>query len=74
MEFRVYLDGVQKASGTIDNTNRTVGFAVDIAVAPDDRFLTLVALDANDGIAHDQIIFGDPRLEVAPRGTVIYWY
>lgn len=75
MEFRVYLDGVQKASGTIDNTNRTVGFAVDIAVAPDDRFLTLVALDANDGIAHDQIIFGDPRLEIEPwRGTVIRWY
>ena len=34
--------------------------------AQSDRFLTLAATDGGDGIRHDWIIFGDPRLELLP--------
>jgi hypothetical protein len=38
-------------------------FPVVIPLKAADRFLTLVATDAGDGIETDWIVFGDPRLE-----------
>ena len=35
---------------------------LDVAISPDERFLTLVATDGGNGIAFDQIFFGDPSL------------
>jgi hypothetical protein len=45
------------------------GFAVAFAIHQSDRFLTLVATDAGNGIAGDWIVFGDPRLELLPAKT-----
>jgi len=67
MEYRVYLDGVLKDSGTVTDAQRTQGFPVNVAIAPGERFLTLVALDLSGGIGSDQFIFGDPRLSIIPE-------
>jgi hypothetical protein len=40
------------------------GYVVVVSIGPADRFLTLAATDGGDGISHDWIIFGDPRLEM----------
>ena len=39
---------------------------VNIAICKNDHFLTLVATDGGNTIAGDWIMFGDPRLELAP--------
>ena len=46
--------------------NYSGAMPVNIRIGKNDRFLTLVATDGGDTIAHDWIIFGDPRLELAP--------
>jgi hypothetical protein len=47
--------------------NRYTGaFSVAIPIADNDRFLTLAATDGGNGISWDWILFGDPRLELAP--------
>jgi hypothetical protein len=40
---------------------------IDIALAPSDRFLTLAATDGGDSYSCDQIIFGDPQLELVEK-------
>jgi hypothetical protein len=35
-----------------------------VPINDQDRFLTLAATEGNDGISHDFIVFGDPRLEL----------
>jgi hypothetical protein len=60
--FHVLLDGetkferlkIGRDDGLID---------VDLAIPASGRFLTLMATDGGNGIGHDQIGFGDPRLE-----------
>jgi len=42
-------------------------FEVDIEIRPDTRFLTLVATDSSNGYNNDQIVFGDPVIELEPR-------
>jgi hypothetical protein len=42
---------------------------VNIPIGDHDRFLTLAATDGGNGIEFDWIIFGDPRLELAPVKT-----
>jgi hypothetical protein len=37
---------------------------VSVTIGPNDRFLTLATLDAGDDILGDDIVFGDPRLEM----------
>lgn len=39
-------------------------FWVDVPLHDQDRFLTLAATDAGDGIGWDWIVFGDPRLDI----------
>ena len=41
------------------------GFPVTVAIGEGQRFLTLAATDAGNGIGYNWIIFGDPRLELA---------
>lgn len=66
-EFRILLDGQLRASGRI---GRNDAIPVDIDIPSTTRFLTFLATDGGDGYAHDQVSFGDPRLDVteaAPR-------
>ena len=44
-------------------------FGALVPIGDRDRFLTLAATSANDGIHFDWIIFGDPRLELLPVET-----
>lgn len=39
-------------------------FPIDVSIAQQDRFLTLVATDGGNDIGFDWILFGDPRLEL----------
>jgi hypothetical protein len=50
-------------------TNFNGAMPINIPIAKNDRFLTLVATDGGNTIAGDWIMFGDPRLELAPDET-----
>jgi hypothetical protein len=39
---------------------------VNVAIGPNDRFLTIVVTDGGDGINRDWAIMGDPHLEIQP--------
>jgi hypothetical protein len=41
-------------------------FSVVVALGDTDRFLTLASTDGGNGIGWDQILYGDPRVEMAP--------
>ena len=52
--------------------NRSQGaFSIVVPINERDRFLTLAATDAEDGIAGDWIMFGDPRLELSSAVTTV---
>jgi hypothetical protein len=40
---------------------------VNITIGDNDHFLTLAATDSGNSHMCDQIIFGDPQLELAPK-------
>ncbi len=63
-DFFVCLDGEIVADGRIGRDDG--GIALDIPLAPEHRFLTLISTDAGNGISHDQIFFGDPWIEGDP--------
>jgi hypothetical protein len=44
---------------------------IRVPLSAHDRFLTLVAGDANDGIFGDWVVLGDPRLEMSPERMTI---
>ena len=67
-DFAVYLDGVRMAQGRLDQASP--GAPLDILLPDEARHLTLVATDGGDGIGHDQIWFGDPRIEGTPSRPV----
>jgi cytochrome c553 len=67
-EFAVYLDGVRMAQGRLDQASS--GEPLDVLLPDEARHLTLVATDGGDGIGHDQIWFGDPRIEGTPSRPV----
>ena len=67
-EFAVYLDGVRMAQGRLDQASP--GEPLDISLPDEARHLTLVATDGGDGIGHDQVWFGDPRIEGMPSRPV----
>ena len=67
-EFAVYVDGAGVARGRIDQDS--AGVPLDVELADDARHLTLVATDGGDGIGHDQVWFGDPRIEGTPSRPV----
>lgn len=59
--FGVYLDGVlQQGRDAIGREDGPI--AIEVPVSPDQRFLTLIATDAGNGIGHDQICFADAWL------------
>ena len=60
-EFAVYVDGSRRALGRIDQ--ESAGVPLDVELSDDARHLALVATDGGDGIGHDQVWFGDPRIE-----------
>ena len=64
-DFWVYVDGKLAASKTGVTQSRG-GTHLDIELASDKRFLTLIATDGGNDISHDQIIFGDPILVPLP--------
>jgi len=66
-EYFVFVDGVRAATGRIGADD---GTPLDIPLPTGAKFLTLVAADAGNGIAMDQIFFGDARIEGDPPPLV----
>jgi len=62
-EFALHVDGRRVAQGRLDQTS--AGVPLDVPLPDAARWLTLVATDGGDGIGHDQVWFGDPRIEAA---------
>ncbi len=61
IDFNVYLDGrLMYGIGG----NLTAGTPIQVGISANDRFLTLVASDGGDTYSYDQVIFGDPQLEL----------
>ncbi len=60
-DFALYVDGLQMAHGRLDQNSP--GVPLDVILADDARYLTLIATDGGDGIGHDQVWFGDPSIE-----------
>lgn len=57
----VFLDG--KPVAKFEGLQRESGLKrVDVSLPKSSRFLTLLTLDGKNGIGHDQVGFGDPRL------------
>jgi hypothetical protein len=63
-DYFVFVDGVLRARGRIGFVDG--GTPLDVALPAAATFLTLVATDAGNGIGHDQVFFGDPRIEGDP--------
>ena len=61
----VLVDG-QKRFGRREINSHNGAFAVVVPIRANDHFLTLASTDGGDDIWGDWIIFGDPRLELAP--------
>ncbi len=67
-EAAVHVDGRRVAQFRLDQASP--GEPLDILLPDEARHLTLVATDGGDGIGHDQIWFGDPRIEGTPSRPV----
>jgi mono/diheme cytochrome c family protein len=63
-DYFVFVDGEPAAGGRIGAEDG--GTALDISLPSGAKFLTLVATDAGNSISHDQIFFGDARIEGDP--------
>jgi hypothetical protein len=64
-DLRVLVDGKSRfCRREIDGLSGA--FSVAVPIDDKDCFLTLAATDGGNGIESDQIMFGDPRLELAP--------
>lgn len=65
-EFWILLDGKLLAH---ERVGRNDAIPIGFDVPPAARFLTLISTDGGDGYGHDQISFGNPRLQLAePSG------
>jgi len=61
IDVNVYLDGrLMYGIGG----NLTAGTPIQVGISANDRFLTLVASDGGDSYSYDQVMFGDPQLEL----------
>ena len=60
-DFHVYVDGDLRER-KLGLGDRDAGVPVDVALPVTARFLTLMSTDGGNGIGHDQIFFGDPKL------------
>ena len=67
-DFHIYIDG-ELRERRLGLGSRDTGVPVDVALPVSARFLTLMSTDGGNGIGHDQIFFGDPKLapESAPQ-------
>ena len=63
-DVHVYLDG--KPVFTREKLGATDSATIDIDIPVAASFLTLMSTDGGDGIGHDQVFFGDPRLQRPP--------
>ena len=63
-DYFLFLDGELKATARIGADDG--GTPLDLPLPAEARFLTLIATDAGNSISHDQIFFGDPRIEGDP--------
>jgi hypothetical protein len=61
----VLVDG-ERRSGRRGANSTNGAYSIVSPIADNDRFLTLVATDSGDGLYWDWVLFGDPRLEMAP--------
>jgi len=66
----IYVDGALRAS-RLGFGPKDGAYSVSFDVGPEERFLTLIATDGGDGIGHDQVFFGDPRLEVRDESATL---
>jgi len=64
----VFVDGRLRHSrkGAVGDGH---GVALDIPLPPGAKHLTLVSTDGGNGTSHDWVIYGDPRLHLAPQHT-----
>lgn len=60
-DFHVFVDG-ELRERRLGLSSRDAGVPVDIELPESARFLTLMSTDGGNGIGHDQIFFGDPKL------------
>jgi cytochrome c553 len=67
-EVAVHVDGQRMVQFRLDQASS--GEPLDIVLSDEARHLTLVATDGGDGIGHDQIWFGDPRIEGTPSRPI----
>ncbi len=65
VSYRILVDGALRASGS--GLTDTEDF-IDLAIAPGERFLTLVMGNAADGNGSDHGYFGDPFLQLEEPG------
>jgi hypothetical protein len=69
-DIRIFVDGRLKFQRT-DLRPRDRTLALDVALKPTDRFLTIVVTEGSDQINGDWVVFGGPVLETTSRqGTL----
>jgi hypothetical protein len=66
-DYFVFIDGELKATARIGADDG--GTPLDLPLPAEARFLTLIATDGGNSISHDQIFFGDPRIEGDPAAS-----
>ncbi len=60
-DIRIYLDGrIALLRAGIGRNDGAI--AIDLPISTEIRFLTLMVTDGGNGIAHDQVFFGDAKL------------
>jgi len=60
-QFAVYVDGQLRTNHPAIGAKDGL-IPIEVALPAEARFLTLMATDGGNGISHDQICFGNPRL------------
>ncbi len=64
-DYTVAVDAQIVAHGRLGRDDG--GVSLDIPLPAGSRFLTLISTDAGNGISHDQIFFGDARIDGNPK-------
>ncbi len=62
-DFHLYADG-RRVLQRIKFGANDAGLRVDVLPPLETRFLTLVSTDGGDGISHDQVFLGDPKVSL----------
>ena len=63
---RVFVDGVEAFAR--DRLGPADSAVINVVLPVTARFLTLMSTDGGDGIGHDQVFFGDPKITVYATG------